>query len=106
MDEALDKGVHSINDLAESKLIGKIQSSDMRAIEYWLNNNKKNYVRPRPDSIYEKYNSKKRITGFDVIVHHTTHKPTVLRTPEDRQRFVNENCSLKPPNDDLSPKKE
>lgn len=106
MDEALDKGVHSINDLAESKLIGKIQSSDMRAIEYWLNNNKKNYIRPRPNSVYDTYNNKKQITGFNVIVHHAKHEPISLRTPEEKQAFDNWRRNYKEGDPDFSFKKE
>jgi hypothetical protein len=47
MDSALDSGVHSVNDLAESKLISHINNGNLRAIQYWLDNNKKNYIKPR-----------------------------------------------------------
>ncbi len=47
MDTALESGVHSVNDLAESKLISHINNGNMRAIQYWLDNNKKNYIKPR-----------------------------------------------------------
>lgn len=42
-DEALVKGIQSINDLAESKLIHRVNEGDMRAISFWLSNNKENY---------------------------------------------------------------
>lgn len=42
-DEALEKGIQSINDLAESKLIHRVNEGDMRAISFWLSNNKENY---------------------------------------------------------------
>jgi hypothetical protein len=48
MDKALSAGTNSVNDLAESKLISHINYGNMRAIKYWLDNNKKNYVKPRP----------------------------------------------------------
>ena len=48
VDEAIITGTESVNDLAESKLIGHINSGNLRAIQYWLDNNKKNYARPRP----------------------------------------------------------
>lgn len=48
MDKALVAGTESVNDLAESKLISHINSGNMRAIQYWLDNNKKNYIKPRP----------------------------------------------------------
>jgi len=48
MDAALVAGTESVNDLAESKLISHINSGNMRAIQYWLDNNKKTYIKPRP----------------------------------------------------------
>lgn len=48
MDTALVAGTESVNDLAESKLISHINNGNMRAIQYWLDNNKKNYIKPRP----------------------------------------------------------
>jgi len=48
MDTALQAGTESVNDLAESKLISHINNGNMRAIQYWLDNNKKNYIKPRP----------------------------------------------------------
>ncbi len=48
MDTALIAGTESVNDLAESKLISHINNGSMRAIQYWLDNNKKNYIKPRP----------------------------------------------------------
>lgn len=41
--DAIEKGVLSINDLAESKLIHRLNEGDMRAISFWLTNNKDNY---------------------------------------------------------------
>jgi hypothetical protein len=61
MDEALEKGTYSINDLAESKLINAIQKGERWAIMFWLNNNKKNYARPRPKDFWEKFADDKRI---------------------------------------------
>lgn len=48
LDEAMAIGADSVSDLAESKLIGLINLSDFRAIAYWLDNNKKVYIKPRP----------------------------------------------------------
>jgi hypothetical protein len=53
MDMALDSGVHSVNDLAESKLISHINNGNLRAIQYWLDNNKKNYIRPRDKNMWQ-----------------------------------------------------
>jgi len=47
-DEALGRGRDSINDLAESKLISQVNQENMRAIEFWLRNNKVNYRQPKP----------------------------------------------------------
>lgn len=49
-DEALKKGQQSINDLGESKLIHRVNEGDMRAISFWLSNNKENY-RKNPTQI-------------------------------------------------------
>ncbi len=59
--EAMSSGIESINDLAESKLITKIKYGNMRAITYWLDNNKKNYIRPRPKSVVENLFDNERI---------------------------------------------
>lgn len=48
MNKALEAGTDSINDLAESKLVSHINNGNIRAIQYWLDNNKKNYIKPRP----------------------------------------------------------
>lgn len=48
MEKALIAGTNSVNDLAESKLISHINNGNMQAIKYWLDNNKKNYIKPRP----------------------------------------------------------
>lgn len=41
--QALYEGTLMVNDLAESKVIESIQSGDMRASMYWLNNHHKSY---------------------------------------------------------------
>jgi hypothetical protein len=46
-EDAIKIGLHHINDLAESKLINKINESDMGAIKYWLNSRHKSYITPR-----------------------------------------------------------
>ena len=42
-DMCLSRGRDNINDLAESKLIEKINEGNMPAIRFWLMNNKTNY---------------------------------------------------------------
>ena len=53
LDEAMTIGADSVSDLAESKLIGLINLSDFRAIAYWLDNNKKVYIKPRTKIYHE-----------------------------------------------------
>lgn len=67
MDEALNNGVSSINDLAESKLVIKIKEGDFPAIKYWLDNHKKEYMRPRPKNFLENFNDDK-ITGISISI--------------------------------------
>lgn len=47
VDLALSCGADSIIDLAESKLISHINNGSLRAIQYYLDNHKKEYMRPR-----------------------------------------------------------
>lgn len=67
MDAALKDGVNSINDLAESKLITHINNGSMRAIEYWLNNNKRAYVRPKPKDFWDDLLGKVPITSINIL---------------------------------------
>ncbi len=53
LDQAMSIGNDSVSDLAESKLIGLINGSDFRAIAYWLDNNKKVYIKPRIKNYHE-----------------------------------------------------
>lgn len=53
MDKALLSGTNSVNDLAESKLISHINNGNMRAIQYWLDNNKKSYIKPRDKDMWK-----------------------------------------------------
>lgn len=78
-DEAIYQGVESVNDMAESKLFTLIQAGSMRAIKYWLDNNKKSYLKPRPDSVYDRLDNRKRVTGFDVTIRHAKYEPTSSR---------------------------
>lgn len=53
VEEAHERGIESVNDLAESKLIQLINSGSLQAIKLWLGNNKKNYRLPRPPEPHE-----------------------------------------------------
>lgn len=67
LDEALANGIESVNDLAESKLITQINSGNMQAIKYWLDNNKKNYMRPRPKDFWEIIREPNYVTKIEII---------------------------------------
>lgn len=66
-DEALKSGMESVCDLAESKLIGHINAGNMRAIQYYLDNHKKEYMRPRPKDFWETIRADKQVTGIQII---------------------------------------
>lgn len=53
LDDALKTGTESVSDLSETKLIAHINNGNLRAIKYWLDNHKANYMRPRPKSFWE-----------------------------------------------------
>ena len=53
MDEALVSGRNSINDLAESKLVSHINQGNMRAIQYWLDNHRREYIKPRDKNLWK-----------------------------------------------------
>jgi hypothetical protein len=68
LDEAINTGTESVNDLAESKLIGHINSGNLRAIQYWLDNNKKSYIRPRSKDFWETLREDTRVTEIKITV--------------------------------------
>lgn len=80
MDEALDSGTKSINDLAESKLITHINNGNLRAIQYWLDNNKSNYARPRPKTFWDEVLRRdERVEAVQI----TIAKPKVKKVLQD-----------------------
>jgi hypothetical protein len=58
MDAALKRGRETVNDLAESQLITMVRKGDFKSVKYWLDNNKKDYARPRPKSFWEDFFAK------------------------------------------------
>lgn len=56
IENSLNCGIESISDLAESKLIENIKGGKQRAIEFWLGNNKKAYIKPRAVHIHTNEN--------------------------------------------------
>lgn len=70
VDLALSCGVDSITDLAESKLVSHINNGSLRAIQYWLDNHKKEYIRPRDKDMWKKTYApitKIEIVGIDPL---------------------------------------
>jgi len=62
-------GIKSVNDLSESKLVGLIQKSDIRAIKFWLENNKKNYARPRPKDFWSSmFPDERKVPGMRITI--------------------------------------
>jgi hypothetical protein len=63
----ISHGQDNVSDLAESQIIKKIKEGDMRAIIYWLENNRKKYYKPkpvlRPDPTYQ------GVTQFNISLH-------------------------------------
>ncbi len=53
MDKALDLGIESISDLAESKQLQHIQQGEPWAIKYWLDNHKARYARRKIERYQE-----------------------------------------------------
>ena len=75
VNDAMERGVNSINDLAESKLISKIKQEDLQAIKYWLSNNKTNYLHPRPSGFWDKYFEDNKLSDIKISVFHTDKNP-------------------------------
>lgn len=67
VEEALNLGVESINDLAESKLLAHINNGSMRAIEYWLDNHKKVYIKPRDKKFWDKENIPDKPIKIEIV---------------------------------------
>lgn len=52
VEKALRSGRETVNDLAESQLIASIRNGDPKSIKFWLENNCKRYIKPRPVNIF------------------------------------------------------
>lgn len=67
LDEASALGTDSINDLAESKIISAIASGNLKASQYWLDNHKKEYMRPRPKDFWKGKNSTPPVAVIEIV---------------------------------------
>jgi len=52
MDQALSIGIASVCDVAEGQLTKMINQGDFKSIKFFLENNKKEYIRPRPINVF------------------------------------------------------
>lgn len=53
VEEALDIGRSGLCDVAESQLVKKINQGEFRAIKFFIENNDKRYIKPRPINIFQ-----------------------------------------------------
>lgn len=65
-EEAINLGVDSVNDLAESRVITRIKNGEFSACKYWLDNHKKDYIRPRPEGFWDKLTNNDRVDRIEV----------------------------------------
>lgn len=65
---AIECGIESLNDLAESKLAGLLKQGDLKAIKFWLSHNKANYRHPTPHSVLEKIASINEISEIKINI--------------------------------------
>lgn len=68
LEKVIKMGIKSVNDVCEWGLIKKAQEGDLRAIKYWLDNNKRNYARPRPINFWNNALPERKISGFRVHI--------------------------------------
>lgn len=67
-DIALSLGKDAISDLAESKIVTKINTGDMRAAMYWLDNNKKPYNRLKMKNTDDYLDDEDQIEGITLRI--------------------------------------
>lgn len=96
VEEAMQRGVDSVSDLAESKLIAHINNGSMRAIEYWLDNHKKAYIKPRDKKFWDKENLPPEPIKIEIVS-----MRDVLG--DEMVDEITEDASQSPPNPDSSP---
>jgi|SRR3989338_3115189 len=68
MEATLKRGRDTVNDLAESQLINLVRKGDFKSVRYWLDNNKKEYARPRPKNFWESFKMENPVTAVNINV--------------------------------------
>ena len=84
-DICLSSGRDNINDLAESKIISRIQNGEMRAIEYWLDNNSTRYIKPRQPLLRHADYYQKPMNFYIQTLKGKTEKVTVTKTQAEEK---------------------
>lgn len=59
---AQDKGYDAMNDVAESKVLQKVNEGDWKATKFWLESNKKRYYRPRRPIVHNHITEPRPVT--------------------------------------------
>jgi hypothetical protein len=95
VEEALQRGVNAVSDLAESKLIAHINNGSMRAIEYWLDNHKKEYIKPRDKKFWDRENLPPQPLRVEIVSMRDILGDEVVNE-------LNQDASQSPPNPDSS----
>ena len=96
MDKCLIQGRDSINDLAESQVISAIRNGNERMTKFWLENNCKRYVKPRPVTyIGNTFGADKQVVGntitfkrMDGEMHDAEEEERLNKITEIKERFA------------------
>jgi hypothetical protein len=104
MDAALKRGRETVNDLAESQLINLVRKGDFKSVKYWLDNNKKDYARPRPKSFWEDFFAKENPVT-QIIIHAPRTREEIEKDKEKEREKTKKTKTIKftvpdPPKDD------
>ncbi len=104
VNDAMERGINSINDLAESKLISKIKQENFPAIKYWLGNNKVNYIHPRPTGFWDKLFEDNKLSDIKVTIYHSENNPSDLEedNPRETKVFIAKRSKKLPTSDSLA----
>lgn len=81
VNSALENGILSVSDLAESKLIGLINQGSLRAIMYWLENNSSRYSKPNLKEFRDKKNIPQPISSIQLYAHGTNEFIDEIKVP-------------------------
>ncbi|MHB9019833.1 MAG: hypothetical protein ACYC3G_03110 [Minisyncoccota bacterium] len=89
-DEALIKGRDNINDLAEGKLISLIKQGKFQCIKYWLDNNHRNYIKPRDSSFFDAFKVSEKLEEIRCTIFTTKEEVELLKKKEEELKNFEE----------------